>query len=237
MLRTSARRPARMAPMAIAVAMCDLPTPGGPISSTPAWVSTKRAAGQFGDLRFRDLRIEGPVEVRERLHRDDAGLFQPAGEEPIGASRELVLDEQLEKVEMRQRGGFGLRHAPGQGLDHAGQPQMAQTGGELGIHRRKSSKVYWVIGRMAGSSVASVGAGRRRRAFDELPNGVIAKVLLRVGFGDGREHALAGMTSRQAEHALDQANGAHATRRERGLGPLLERRARRRSHWPTRRST
>ncbi len=42
-LRTSARRPARIAPIAIAVAMCDLPTPGGPISRTPLCVSTKRA--------------------------------------------------------------------------------------------------------------------------------------------------------------------------------------------------
>ena len=35
--------PARIAPMAIAVATCDLPTPGGPIRSTPLCVSTKRA--------------------------------------------------------------------------------------------------------------------------------------------------------------------------------------------------
>ena len=58
-----------------------------------------------------------------------------------------------------ERRGFGLRDAPGQGLDHAGEPQMTKTGRELGIHRKKSSKVYWVIGRIAGSSVASVGAG------------------------------------------------------------------------------
>ena len=37
---------------------------------------------------------------------------------------------------------------------------MAESGRELWIHRRKSSKVYWVIGRIAGSSVASVGVGR-----------------------------------------------------------------------------
>ena len=46
--------------------------------------------------------LKRPVEVGERLHRGDAGLFEPAREEPIGASGELVLDEQLEKLEMRQ---------------------------------------------------------------------------------------------------------------------------------------
>ena len=30
---------------------------------------------------------------------------------------------------------------------------MAEAGRELWIHRKKSSKVYWVIGRIAGSSV------------------------------------------------------------------------------------
>jgi hypothetical protein len=42
-LRASARRPARMAPTAMAEAMCDLPTPGGPISSRPSWAWTNRA--------------------------------------------------------------------------------------------------------------------------------------------------------------------------------------------------
>ena len=65
-------------------------------------------ARQFDDLRFRDLRIEGPVEVGERLHDGDAGLFESAREEPIGASGELVLDEQFEKLEMRQAGRLRL---------------------------------------------------------------------------------------------------------------------------------
>lgn len=46
---------------------------------------------------------------------------------------------------------------------------------------------------------------------------------MREGVGDGREHALARMSSREAEHALDQANGADATRRKR-VCPLLQRR-------------
>ena len=92
----------------MAVAMCDLPTPGGPISSTPSRARTNRA-GQFDDLGLGDLRIEGPVEVGQGLHDRDAGLFEPAREEPIGAAGELILDEQFEKFQMRERRRFGLR--------------------------------------------------------------------------------------------------------------------------------
>jgi hypothetical protein len=117
-------------------------------------------AGQFDDLGFRNLGIEGPVEVGQRLHDGDAGLFEPAGEEPVRAPRELVLDEQFEKLEMRERGGFRLGDATRQGIDDAGESEMAQSGRELWIHCRKSSKVYWVMGRIAGSSVTSPGVGR-----------------------------------------------------------------------------
>ena len=50
-------------------------------------------AGQFDDLGLRDLGIEAPVEVGQRLHDGDAGLFEPPGEEPVHAACELVLDE------------------------------------------------------------------------------------------------------------------------------------------------
>src|SRR6185437_13389071 len=56
-------------------------------------------AGQLHDLRLRDLRIEGPLKIGERLHRRDPGLFHAPGEEPIRAAAELVLDEELEKLE------------------------------------------------------------------------------------------------------------------------------------------
>jgi hypothetical protein len=82
----------------------------------------KPRARQFNDLGLGDLRIEGPVEVGQSLHDGDAGLFEAAREEPIGTTGELVLHEQFEKLQMRERGGFGLRDAPGEGVDHAGQP-------------------------------------------------------------------------------------------------------------------
>jgi hypothetical protein len=105
-----------MAPTAMAVAMCDLPTPGGPISSTPSWAWTNRALA----LGFGDLRIEGPVEIGQGFHNGDAGLFEAAREEPIGASGELILDEQFEKLQMRERRRLGLRDASWERVDHSG---------------------------------------------------------------------------------------------------------------------
>jgi hypothetical protein len=50
-----ARRPARIAPIAIAVATWDFPTPGGPMSKTPACVATKRALASSTSFVFRSL--------------------------------------------------------------------------------------------------------------------------------------------------------------------------------------
>jgi len=48
---------------------------------------------------------------------------------------------------------------------------------------------------------------------------------MRVGLGDGRQDTLPRMASCQAEDALNETNGADATRGERRVGPLLDRRA------------
>ena len=63
---------------------------------------------EVDQLRPRDLRIERPIERRELRHLGNAGLFEAPHEEPIGASGQLVLDEQIEKVEILQRGGLCL---------------------------------------------------------------------------------------------------------------------------------
>lgn len=83
----------------------------------PRWAEQQDAAvglhetrtGQRDEFRFRQFRIEGPVEIAERFDRGDPGLLQPAGEEPIRAAHELVLDEQLQKLEMGERRRFSLR--------------------------------------------------------------------------------------------------------------------------------
>ena len=119
----------------------------------------KARAGELDECHLRELRIEGPLEISERLHRHDAGLLEPARIEPVGPTREFILDQELEEFQVGERRGLGLGDAAGQRLHHAGETEMSETGRELGIHVRKSSKVYWVIGRIAGSSATSVGTG------------------------------------------------------------------------------
>ena len=74
---------------------------------------------QIDELCARNLWIEGPVKGREFLHLCDAGLFEPPREEPIGASGQLVLHEQIEEVEVLQRCGLGLFQPERQRFGHA----------------------------------------------------------------------------------------------------------------------
>ena len=57
---------------------------------------------------------------------------------------------------------------------------MAQARGEWDGHRKKSSKVYWVMGRMAGSSATSDRRGRARASLQRAGERAIAKLLLGV---------------------------------------------------------
>ena len=111
-----------------------------------------------------------PIEIRQRFDRGETGLFDRTVEEPVRPAGEFILHEEFQEIEVRERGRLGLRDARGQGVDHAGQAQRAEARRELGIHGRKCSRVYWVIGRIAGSSATRGGNGaaglasvRRRR--------------------------------------------------------------------------
>ena len=66
------------------------------------------------------------------LDLDDLGLPEAASEEPIGSAVELVLDEQFEKLEVRQRGACRLGESSGKCLGHAGQAQVSQLAQERG---------------------------------------------------------------------------------------------------------
>lgn len=69
--------------------------------------------GQRDQGGLREFGIEVPVEVGEGLDCHDPGLFETAGEEAIGAAHEFIVDEEFQKLEVRERRGFGLRDAPG----------------------------------------------------------------------------------------------------------------------------
>jgi hypothetical protein len=80
---------------------------------------------EFGELRPGDLGIEGLVEVLDLLDLGDLGLFDASGEEAVRSSVELVLDEELEKLEMGQGGAGGLGESSGERLGHTGQAQVS----------------------------------------------------------------------------------------------------------------
>jgi hypothetical protein len=80
---------------------------------------------EFGELGPGDLGVEGPVKVLDLLDLDDLGPPEAAGEEAVSSAVELVLDEELEELEVRQRGAGRLGEPSGECLGHAGQSQMS----------------------------------------------------------------------------------------------------------------
>jgi hypothetical protein len=97
-------------------------------------------AGELDHLQLGDLGMEAPVEVRGRLHGGDTRLLQASDEKPIRPARQFIFDEELEEVERRERGGFCLRDARRQRVDHPREPERPQAGGELDRHVRKWSR-------------------------------------------------------------------------------------------------
>ena len=205
------------------------------MSSTPAWVWTKRALASSTSLVFGIFGLKLQSKSASVCHGDDAGLFQPPRIESIGPTGELVLDEQLEEFQVGERGRLRLGDAAGQGFDHAGEAEMTEPGRELRIHRRKV--LQGVLGhrtnrRVVGAAGGAAGAGGAR--LDELADGLVAKD------ADGRgpaatacEDPLARMPPRQARARLESGEW-RARRGRRGAasahcwsaGPT-------RVHWPS----
>ena len=136
-----------------------LADPGWSDQQDPTVRVDKARTRELDHLGLRDLWIEAPVEIGECFHGGDPGLLQSAGDQAIRSAGEFVLDEELEKIEGRQRRRFRLCDARGERVDHAREPESAESRGELGRHGRKWSRVYWSMERIAGSVVVSAGGG------------------------------------------------------------------------------
>jgi hypothetical protein len=100
-------------PMAIAVARCDLLTPGGPIRSTPLCVSTKRALANSTIFALGIFALKVQSKSASVFSTLMPVCFSRRAKSRVGAPGELVLDEQFEKLKMRQWRGFGLRRRRG----------------------------------------------------------------------------------------------------------------------------
>ena len=84
------------------------------------------ARGQVEDQAAIHLRIEGEVEVVQRLVRiAEGGLFAPALQQPVAAPGEFVGDQTRDQIDRRH--GFGLRLAQSgfQHGGHAAEPELS----------------------------------------------------------------------------------------------------------------
>ena len=107
---------------------------------------------------LRDLRVKVQSKSAKRFSATMPACLRRRAKETIGATRELVLDEQLRELEIGSGAASACATRPGGRLPS--REPRCEAGVSCGFMRESPPKVYWVIGRMAGSALRSVGAGR-----------------------------------------------------------------------------
>jgi hypothetical protein len=102
-------------------------------------LAEETAGGELEDEAAIHLLVEVEVEAVERLVGvAELRLFEPASEQPVGAARELVLDEEREEVGGREVIGLGLEKARLEALGHAAEGELAERAEEFReLHRHR----------------------------------------------------------------------------------------------------
>ena len=86
----------------------------------------ERARGQVKDQAAIHLRIEGEVEVVQRLvHVAERGLFAPPVEQSFAAPGQLVGDQTGDQIDRRHRFGLGLAQSGFQHSGDAAEPELS----------------------------------------------------------------------------------------------------------------
>jgi hypothetical protein len=86
----------------------------------------ERARGQVEDQAPIHLRIEGEVEVVQRLVRiAERGLFAPPVEQSLAAPRQLVGDQTRDQIDRRHGFGLGLTQSGFQHSGDAAEPELS----------------------------------------------------------------------------------------------------------------
>src|SRR5579884_2593317 len=89
-------------------------------------LAEEAAAGQVVDLLLLDRRVEGPVEVLQRLQLAEAGRLGAALQLAVGADGQLVLEDQLQELGMAEVIAGGFLQAEIERLQQARQPQLLE---------------------------------------------------------------------------------------------------------------
>jgi hypothetical protein len=107
---------------------------GGAEDERAAVLGDEAQGGEVQDQLLRDLGVEAPVELIERLGRRHLGLLHAALEEQVASACELVLDQQLQELRVGEVIVDGLLVAHRQGLNDAGQAEVTELAIEVGVH-------------------------------------------------------------------------------------------------------
>jgi hypothetical protein len=120
-----------------------LPVPGRPRKERVLPLGDEAAGGELEDEGPVHLLVEVELEGVEGLPGvAEAGVLDPALEQPVLALEQLVLDEGREKVDRGQRLGLGLEQTPFEPGGHAGAAELAE--GALQFDERHEG-TSWVL--------------------------------------------------------------------------------------------
>ncbi|PXY16719.1 hypothetical protein BA062_38665 [Prauserella flavalba] len=88
---------------------------------------------EVADLRGRDLRVDGEVELLDGDDLLEVGGLDPPGDGLGVATGDLVVAEDLQELDVAEFAGAGLGQASVEGLQHPGQLELAQGLLERGV--------------------------------------------------------------------------------------------------------
>src|SRR5690606_26942600 len=92
----------------------------------------KTSGGQIEDLLTIDGRVKGKIKIFQRLAFRKVSLAQTTFQQTIAPAIDLVLDQQLKELLMREPALNGLLQSYVKDLGHAGKPQMTKFSFQFG---------------------------------------------------------------------------------------------------------
>lgn len=118
---------------------CDkwvLPEAGRADEQGAAGLADEATGGQLVDVLPRDLGVKIPIEVGQGLGVHEAGGAAAGGEPALGAQVEFVLQDERQKLGVREPAGGGFLQAHVERGRQAGKPQLLEGQCELRIRHQ-----------------------------------------------------------------------------------------------------
>ena len=111
-----------------------------PAQADVFFVFQKAAGGQVIDAAPLDVRVKAKIELFEGLDLGKAGFLEPARKLGLGATLQLILNQQSQKVDVGQLSFFGLLEPHFQSVQQSSQSQLLELVEQMLIVTHETSR-------------------------------------------------------------------------------------------------